>query len=185
MRSKKPICAIHRHSEVSPTLPLKRFQCSFDWRWPSLALSRKIVERFLFPRLSAPGDRWCAVLGFVPAVSVSSSSTLQIFREESHLRGLLCPPIFSDISLHSGIYRAVHQQEVWKVDVDHWHISVWVSHSNVTLFAASSLNLWRWWHMWSDCHLLRQSSGGQGWLLPPPLSRWSLRPYRLHCLHGR
>ena len=37
----------------------------------------------------------------------------------------------------------------------------------------------------SDCHLLRQSSGGHGWLLPPLLSSWSLRPYSLYCLHGR
>jgi len=42
------------------------------------------------------------------------------------------------------------------------------------------------WHVLSDCqcHLMRQSSRGHGWLLPPPLSRWKLRPYRLHCLHG-
>ena len=36
----------------------------------------------------------------------------------------------------------------------------------------------------SDSYLLIQSSGGHGWLLPPPLSSWRLRPYRLHCLHG-
>ena len=30
MRSEKPICAPPRLSEVSPTLPLKRFQCSSD-----------------------------------------------------------------------------------------------------------------------------------------------------------
>ena len=35
------------------------------------------------------GDRWCDVLGFVPAGSVSSSSTFQIFREASHFWGLL------------------------------------------------------------------------------------------------
>ena len=42
-----------------------------------------------------------------------------------------------------------------------------------SLFVANSLNLWGWWHMWSDCHLLRQSSGGHGWKLPPPLSSWT------------
>ena len=54
------------------------------------------------PRLSPPGDRWCDVLGFVPAGSFyfyfififKSSSTLQIFREASHLWGLLCPPVY-------------------------------------------------------------------------------------------
>ena len=65
--SEKPICTPPRLSEVCPTLPLKRFQCSSDWRRPSLVFSRKIIERFLFPRLSPPGDRWCDVLGFVSA----------------------------------------------------------------------------------------------------------------------
>ena len=54
----------------------------------------------------------------------------------------------------------------------------------ILLLVANSLNLWGRLHVWSDCHLFRQSSGGHVWLLPPPLSRWSLRPYRLHCLHG-
>ena len=48
---------------------------------PVFVISRKIVERFLFPSLSLPGDRCCDVLDFVPAGSVSSSSTLQIFRD--------------------------------------------------------------------------------------------------------
>ena len=39
--------------------------------------SRKVVWHFLFICLSSPGDRWCDVLVFVPAGSVSSSSTLQ------------------------------------------------------------------------------------------------------------
>ena len=83
MRSVKPIqlCAPPRLSEVPPTLPLKQFQCSSDWRWSSLVLSRKVVSRFLFPRLSPPGDQWCDVLGFMPAGSVSSFSALEIFWE--------------------------------------------------------------------------------------------------------
>ena len=52
MRWEKPIRAPPRLSEVSPTLPLKRFQCSSDWRWPFLVLSRKMVWRF--PALSTP-----------------------------------------------------------------------------------------------------------------------------------
>ena len=42
MRSEKPICAPSCLSEVSPTLPLKRFQYSSDWRW---ALSRPFQGR--------------------------------------------------------------------------------------------------------------------------------------------
>ena len=124
MRSEKPICAPSRLSEVSPVLPLKRFQCSSDWRWPSfvlskkivsrflfqslsppgdqwsdwrwpsLVLSKKIVSRFLFQSLSPPGDQWCDVFGFVPGGSVSSFSTLQIFWKAKHLRGLLWPPVY-------------------------------------------------------------------------------------------
>ena len=37
--------------------------------------------------------------------------------------------ICSVISLHSGVSRAAHPQEFWKVDVDHRHIPVWASHS--------------------------------------------------------
>ena len=40
----------------------------------------------------------------------------------------------------------------------------------IPLFVARSLNLWGWWHAYSDCHLLRQSSGGHGRLLPSPVS---------------
>ena len=94
--------------------------------------------------------------------------------------------VCSVVSLHSGMSRAVHPQEFSKVDVDHRHIPVWASHSTFHFyFLASSLNLWGWWRVWSGCRLLRQSSGGHGWLLPPPLSSWRLRPYRLLRLHGR
>ena len=39
----KPICAPPHFLEISPTLSLKQFQCSSDWLWPSLILSRKFV----------------------------------------------------------------------------------------------------------------------------------------------
>ena len=55
---------------------------------PLSSFQRKIVQRLLFPRLAPPGDRWCDVLGFVPAGSVSSFSAL--LRDASHLWGLLC-----------------------------------------------------------------------------------------------
>ena len=44
LRSEKPICAQLRLSEVSPTLPLKQFHRSSDWRWTFLILFRKFVE---------------------------------------------------------------------------------------------------------------------------------------------
>ena len=115
MRPEKPACAPPRLSEVSPMSPLKRFQCSSDRRWPSLVLSGKIVYRFLFQRLSPPGARWCDVLGFVPAGSVSSSSTLLIFQNASHLRRLLCPPV----------YLLGHFTSLWHVQGKNIHRCLW------------------------------------------------------------
>ena len=71
--------------------------------------------------------------------------------------------VCSVISLHSGMFRAVHPQEFSKVDVSRLS-----THSSLgfpfhfSLFVASSLNLWEWWRnfMWSDCHLLKW------WLVP-------------------
>ena len=114
----------------------------------------------------------------MPSDSVSSSSTLQIFREASHLWGLLCP----------SVYLIDHFPPFWHVQGS-TPTEVFeggyrpLTHSSLgfpfhfSLFVASSLNLWGWWYVWSDCHLLRQSSRGYGWLLPPPLSSWRLRPY--------
>ena len=85
--SEKPICAPSRLSEVSLTLRLKQFQCSSDWQWPFLILSRKIVRCFLFPCPSPPGDQWCDVLGFVPAGIVSNSSSLRCSLKQSTCKG--------------------------------------------------------------------------------------------------
>ena len=71
----------------------------------------EFIERF--PRLKTlynlhtniqrcKGGRWCDVLGFVPAGSVSSFSTLQIFREASHCEGCFArQSTCSVVSLHS------------------------------------------------------------------------------------
>ena len=73
MHSEKPICAPPHLSEVSPALPLKRFQCSSDCWWPSLVLSGEIIKRLLFSCFSPPDSCWCDILGFVPSASVWSS----------------------------------------------------------------------------------------------------------------
>ena len=64
---------------------------------------------------SPPDDRWCDVLGFVPAGSVSSFSTLQIFRDASHLWGLLCPQDYLNTSVRrfisiSGVSQCCHRR---------------------------------------------------------------------------
>ena len=114
----------------------------------------------------------------MPAGSVSSFSTLQFFQEASHFWGLLCPPVY----LLDRFPSLRHVQGSTPTEVfeggcrPSTHASLDFPF-HVLYFVASSLNLWGWWHVWFDCHLFRQSSGGHGWLLPPPLSSWRLRPY--------
>ena len=71
---------------VSLMLPWKQCHCWSDWRWPFFVPRMNIVERLLFLCFS---PRLCPVLGFVSTGSVSSSSTLQIFGDASHLWRLL------------------------------------------------------------------------------------------------
>ena len=64
MRLENPICTPERLSEVSPNIAFEtvRLLLFFWLKIFSLALLKKIVERFLFSRFSSPGDRWCGVL---------------------------------------------------------------------------------------------------------------------------
>ena len=55
------------HSEISPMLPLKWFQCLCDWWWPSLVLSRKIVWHQCY--------KWVFLLSFLLFSSVSITAT--------------------------------------------------------------------------------------------------------------
>ena len=84
-------CA-HGKAHMRQTLSLQSFpRAAFEtvpmFVWLTTALSRpfKEVEHFPFLRLSRTGDRWCDVPCFVPAVGISSSSTLQSFQNASHL----------------------------------------------------------------------------------------------------
>ena len=85
--------------------------------------------------LESPLDNsWCDVLGFVPAGSVPSSSTLRIKIDASHLRWLLFQPVdllglfhrpistSMVFSLDSGLSRVVHPQGFSRVWVEHWHL---------------------------------------------------------------
>ena len=79
---------------------------------------------------------------------------------------LACQSICSVISLHSGMSRAistgVFEGGCWPLT----HSSLGFPF-HFSLFVAISLNLRWWWHVWSDFHFLKQSSGEHGWLLPP------------------
>ena len=90
LRAQESSYSLHP-SEFSPVLPLKQFRCWSDWRWLFLVLPRKIFQRSLCLCLSLPlpyqGNPWCDALDFVLADSVSSSSTLQIFRDSAVCNG--------------------------------------------------------------------------------------------------
>ena len=65
------------------------------------------------------------IVGVLVTSKLFRSSETQATCEGCFPRLSIC----SIISLHSGMSRAVHPQEFLKMDVDHWHIPVWASHS--------------------------------------------------------
>ena len=74
-RSENPVCAPPSLSEVAQRCLSNSSRVDQADRRFFSSFQRKNVERFLFPHLSPPRNPGCAVLGFVPASSVSSSST--------------------------------------------------------------------------------------------------------------
>ena len=85
MRSEKPIlCTQTILSEIFPTVSLKQFQCT-------VRVIGDVPLSSFQGRSSSVSSVWCP-RPCARRRSVSSSSTLQIFRNASHLQGLLFPP---------------------------------------------------------------------------------------------
>ena len=86
-----------------------------------------------------------AINSFVPEGSVSSSSTLQSFREASLLWGLLCPPVSArSFPFTPACPGQFTQRSFWR-----WMSTTDTFQSGLPIplfifFAASSLNLWGW-----------------------------------------
>ena len=153
MWSEKPICAPSRLSYVSLRLPLKP---SSSVGVIDGVLSRKVVEQFLSLRLSPPVDRWCNILSFVYALS---SSTLQIFRDTSHVSCLLCQqdylldhfPWLQHVqgSISTGIFEGRR-----------WTLKNILTHTSVGFpftFCRRRIDCEDdGKYVWSGCHLLRQ-----------------------------
>ena len=132
MCSEKPTYAPPHLSEVPPTLPLKWFQCSSDWRWPSLVLSRRSSNASSFPLFSrrpvvlCPWSLalWLQVVSqasqhFRPAEKQATCDNVTVALPAS-----LSAQSFSFTPVCPGQY--THPQEFSKVDVNHWHIPAWV-----------------------------------------------------------
>ena len=79
-------------SEISLPFLLKQLQYLCDYHW--LSHSFKVCyQPQPFLCLSPLGEPWCDVFGLVPTYSISSSSTLLISWDASHIWWLLCPPV--------------------------------------------------------------------------------------------
>ena len=95
-----------------------------------------------------------------PWLCVSSSSTLRIFWG-GHLWWSLCLPVCL-LNHFPWLRHVLGSTPTGVFEGGCWPLM----HSSLGFpfhfFVASSLNLWGWWHVWSDCHLLRQSSGEHG-----------------------
>ena len=135
MRSEKPI--IMRTTPSLRSFPNVAFETVPMLVWLTMVLSRPFKELLLFLRLSPPGHQWCDVFGFVPASRVSSFSTLQIFRETSHLRRLLCPTVY--LLGHFPSLRHVQGSTPTGYS-DYRYIPVWASHSIFHLKCLLRLN---------------------------------------------
>ena len=143
------------HMRSTPSLrrvPNVAFETVPVFAWLTMTLSSfPFKEDRLALPLSTPLSSRRSMLWYpwlCARTAQATSSSLQIFRDASHLCWLLCPPVclidhFMDIimyiiigpcgsfPLHSGMSRAVHPQEFSKVGVKHWHMPVWASHSTL------------------------------------------------------
>ena len=126
--SGKPECAPLHLSDVCPALLSKQFSVC-DWWLPIALYKRKIVECFLC--LYTPSCcRWCGVLDFVPAGSVSSFSTLTIFETKTTSGGCFAREfVCSTSSLACSMSREVHLQKSAKADIEYRHMLVWAFYS--------------------------------------------------------
>ena len=157
-------------------LPLKWFQCSSDWWWPSLIL--KIVKHcFVYTSLL---QEIGGVMPLALCWQVVSQVPQRFRAMQASCDGYFAhQSICSVTSLHSGMARAVHPQEFSKVDVSYWCNPVWASHSTFCSKLNESARM-----MAHEVWLSPLEAIQHGWLLPPPLSSWRFWPYWLHCLHG-
>ena len=148
MRSEKPICAPSRLSQTFP-------QCCL-WNGSNVRLIEDGPLSSFQGRSSGASSFNASLLQAIsgmmflalPAGSVSSFSTLQIFREASHLWGLLCPPVV----LLGRFPSLLHIQDSTPPGVfeggcrPSTHSSLGFSF-HFSLLVASALNLWGWWHV--------------------------------------
>ena len=147
MRSEKPIlCTPLRLTEVFPNVA---FETVPMFVWLTVALSRPFKENRLTDdgplssfqgRSSSASSFHASLRQAIDSVMSLALSPQVVSQAPQHItsseKQATCEGCFayqcicSVISFHSGMSRAVHPKEFSKVDVDHWHIPVWASHSH-------------------------------------------------------
>ena len=183
---------IHIHPPPTQSLrsfPSVAFKTVPLFVWLTMAVSRLFKEhRLAFP-LSVPLSSrrsmvWCPSLALCPQVVSQAPQHFGSSEKQATCEGCFA----RQLSARSFPFTPACPGQYTHGSCRRWMSTIDTVQSGLpiplSLSVASSLNLWRWWHAWSDCRLLRQSSGGHGWLLPLPLPKWRLRPYRPHSLHG-
>ena len=127
----------------------------FPQRWLSNSSSVRLIDdgplSSLQGRSSSASSFHASLLQAISGVMSLALCPLIVSQASQHFRSsqkqATCEGCFarmsvcSVVSLHSGMSRAEHPQEFSKVDVDHRHIPVWVSHSTFHFFVAGSLNM--------------------------------------------
>ena len=129
IRSEKPICAQPGLPEASPTLALKRFQCSSDdgplssFQGRSCSASSGVMSLALYPQVVSRASQ------HLRSLVSQASQHLRSPEKQTTCEGCFArQSICSAVSLLSGMSRAVRPQEFSKVDV-------WVSHSTFHFFS--------------------------------------------------
>ena len=126
--------------------------------WLTMALSGSFKEaRLALPLSTSLSSRRSMVwmsLALYPQVESQAPQHFISSEKQATCKGCFCLPIYVCcfarqsmclvIFLHSGMSRAVHPQELPKVDVDHWRILDWAFHSTFNFFVLSLSNLWGW-----------------------------------------
>ena len=141
MRSKKPICAPPSLSEISPTLPLKRFQCSSDEDGPLSSFQGRSSNASSFnASLLQAID---GVMSLALCAQVVSQAS-QYFR--SSMKQATCEVCFARqstclvTSLYSGMSRAVRVYRSfrrWMSTIDTFQSGLPIPHFTFCVLADS------------------------------------------------
>ena len=120
MRSERPICAPPRLSEVPPTMPLKRFNIRLIDDGLLSSFQRRSSSASPFHGSLLQAIDGVMSLALCLQVVSQASQHFRSFEKQATCEGCFArQSVCSVISLHSGMSRAVHPQEVLKMDVDH------------------------------------------------------------------